>query len=154
ILDRWSSAMFDAFLERDAKTIVRDHLARGGHLDAKIDAAVHVAADGGAKTLAVTVDPGPVVPTRLEFTGNAGLPTSRLDEAARAIGTLAAWLDPPAFARAIQAVYRDEGFLAAQVDMAPPEVRNGTSVVTVCVHEDSAFEIGKVTLEGGGALPE
>ena len=36
IIERWSSALFDAFLERDATTLVRNHLAGDGYLHATI----------------------------------------------------------------------------------------------------------------------
>ena len=83
----------------------------------------------------VVVDPGPMLPSRVEFAGNAGISATRLHEAALAVGTLTAWIDPASFARAIQSLYRDEGFLAAQVDVAPPEISQGTSVVQVDVRE-------------------
>ena len=154
IIERWSSALFDAFLERDATTLVRDHLARGGHLHATIAATVRPEADGAVKTLNVVVDPGPMLPSRIEFAGNAGIPATRLHEAAHAVGTLAAWIDPPSFARAMQSVYRDEGFLAAQVEVAPPEISQGTSVVRVEVREGAPFLVGAVGLRDADALPE
>ena len=134
IVRRWSTALFDAFLERDATTIVRDHLVREGFLAPRITASVRRDAgarggDGGSgddvKILELAIDPGPMVPSRLEFKGNDSLPTARLHEAGRAVGTLTAWLDPTSFARAIQSMYRDEGFLAAEVDVAPPEISRG-----------------------------
>ena len=154
IVDRWSSALFDAFLERDATTLVRDHLARGGHLHATIAATVRPEADGTVKTLTVVVDPGPMLPSRIEFAGNAGIPATRLHEAAQAVGALTAWIDPPSFARAMQSVYRDEGYLAAEVDVAPPAINQGTSVVRVDVREGAPFLIGAVSLENADALPE
>ena len=47
ILDRWSSTIFDGFLERDARTIVRDHLYREGHLQATI--ATRLTADAASR---------------------------------------------------------------------------------------------------------
>jgi len=152
IVQRWSAALFDSFLERDATTIVRDHLYRDGSLAPTITATVRPAADG-VKTLELAVDPGPMVPSRLEFSGNAGVPEARLYEAARAVGTLTAWLDPPGFARVIESLYQDEGFLAAQVHVAPPEVSRATSVVRVNVREGQRFVIGDVTLTTAEALP-
>ena len=154
IVRRWSSAMFDAFLERDATTIVRDHLAREGSLAPTITATVRPAAGDGVKTLELAVDPGPMVPSRLEFTGHDGLPEARLYEAARTVGTLTAWLDRPGFARVIESLYFDEGFLAAEVHVAPPEVSRGTSVVRVTVREGPRFLIGDVSLTGADAPPD
>ena len=154
IIERWSTALFDAFLERDATTLVRHHLARDGYLHATIHTTVRNDADAAVKTLHVVVDPGPLLPSLVEFAGNAGISATRLHEAAQGVGTLTAWIDPASFARAIQSLYRDEGFLAARVDVAPAEIRQGTSVVQVDVREGPPFFVGEVRLEQGGALPE
>ena len=87
ILDRWSSTIFDGFLERDARTIVRDHLYREGHLQATIAPQLTADAASGTKTLTIEIDPGPVVASHIEFSGNAHIATSRLVEAADAAGT-------------------------------------------------------------------
>jgi outer membrane protein insertion porin family len=154
IVQRWSAALFDGFLERDATTIVRDHLAREGSLAPTITATVRRAAGEGVATLDLAVDPGPMVPSRLEFTGNDGITEARLYEAARTVGTLTAWLDAPGFARVIESLYHDEGFLSAEVHVAPPEVSRGTSVVRVDVREGPRFLIGDVGLTGADALAD
>ena len=61
IVQRWSTALFDAFLERDATTIVRDHLAREGFLRSTIhgDRPSRASAGGGVKILELAIDPGP-----------------------------------------------------------------------------------------------
>ena len=150
IVQRWSAALFDAFLERDATTIVRNHLAHEGSFAPTIKATVHPVTGDGVKVLELMVDPGPVVQSRLEFKGNDSLPESRLHDAGRAVGTLTAWLDPTSFARAIQSMYRDEGFLAAEVDVAPPAISRGASVVSVSVREGPRFLVGDVILPSAG----
>ena len=154
ILDRWSSTLFDGFLERDARTIVRDHQYREGHLQATIAATLTVDAASGAKTLTIEIDPGPVVAARVEFDGNAHIATSRLLEAANAVDTLTAWIAPPSFEQSIERVYRDEGLLAAEVDVQEPEVRNGTSIVRVVVREGQPYVVGRVDFQGAAGLPE
>jgi len=160
IVRRWSTALFDAFLERDATTIVRDHLVREGFLAPRITASVRRDAGGisGAsgddvKILELAIDPGPIVTSRLQFKSIDGRPIAGLQEAARAVGTLTAWLDPASFARAIQSVYRDQGFLAAEVQVAPPEINSGASVVTVSVRSGPRFQVGDVTLTSGEVVP-
>jgi outer membrane protein assembly factor BamA len=154
IVDRWSSTIFDGFLERDARTIVRDHLYREGYLQATVATTMTADAAKGSKTLTIDVTPGPVMPWRLEFGGNAKIPSSRLYEAARAVGTLTAWIDPASFEGAIERVYRDESLLAAEVDVPQPEVQNGTSIVCVAVREGEPYTVGQVALRGAGGLPE
>ena len=148
IVDRWSSTIFDGFLERDAQTIVRDHLYREGHLQATIATKMTADAASGTKTLTIEVDPGPVVASRVEFDGNAHIATSRLLETANAVGTLTAWIAPPSFEESIERVYRDEGLLAAEVDVQEPEIRNGTSTVRVVVREGQPYVVGRVDLPG------
>ena len=149
ILDRWSSTLFDGFLERDAQTIVRDHQYREGHLQAAIATKLTVDPASGTKTLTIEIDSGPVLTARVEFDGNTHIATSRLVEAADAVGTLTAWIAPPSFEQSIERVYRDEGLLAAEVDVREPEIRDGTSIVRVVVREGQPYVVGRVDFKGG-----
>ena len=94
IADRWSSALFDGFLERDARVIVRDHFYRKGYLQATITAAIVLDTSKELKTLTIEVAPGGMTPGRVEVTGNAELTTARLVEVVNAADPLAPWLDP------------------------------------------------------------
>jgi outer membrane protein assembly factor BamA len=152
--DRWSSTIFDGFLERDARTIVRDHLYRQGHLQATIATKLTADAAGDTKTLTIEIDPGPVVASRLEFDGNSHVATARLVEAAAAVGTLTAWIDAASFERSIERLYRDEGLLGADVDVQEPQTRNGTSTVRVVAREGQPYVVGRVDFQGADALPE
>jgi outer membrane protein insertion porin family len=144
IVDRWTSALFDGFLERDAKTIVREHLYREGNLDATVTAAVVLDPATDIKTLAIDVVPGPIVPRRLDVTGNAALSRDDLLK----VDPLAAWLDPRSVERLLEDHYRSEGFLAARVSVGAPRMVDGTSVVTIAVVEGSPYSIGAVALDG------
>ena len=149
---RWSSAVFDGFLERDARALVRDHLYRDGQLAAVVNATVTRDDSANLKTLVIDVTPGPFVPRRLEFVGNAAVPTSRLYAAVSAAGPLAAWLEPAAFAQILRSVYQEEGLLAAEIEVPPPELRAGTSVVSVGIREGELTRVRRVSLEGASAL--
>ncbi len=148
IVERWTSALFDGFLERDARTIVRDHLFREGYLDARITAAVAVDAARETKALTIDVVPGSTVPSAIEVTGNSALPTAQVLDVVRTPDPLAAWLDPPSVERLLEDHYRAEGFLAADVSIGRPESRNGTSVVTIQVVEGAPYSIGEVGVRG------
>ena len=159
IIARWASAIFDGFLERDARLLVREHLYREGRLQATVAATIRRDQADGVKTLRIEVSSGPAMTPRLEFTGNTVVPTSRLLEVAQAVGLSTAWLDPPSFARAIERLYRDEGLLSAEINVGEPAVQNETSVVRIVIREGEPWLIRSVTLGGtdvlpGGAAPE
>ena len=148
IVERWTSALFDGFLERDARTIVRDHLFRQGYLNARVTAAVALDASKENKTLTIEVVPGSIVPSAIEVAGNSALPTAQLLDRVRAADALAAWLDPLSVERLLEDHYRAEGFLAADISVGRPETRNGTSVVTIQVVEGAPYSIGEIGVSG------
>jgi outer membrane protein assembly factor BamA len=154
ILDRWSSTIFDGFLERDARALVREHLYREGRLQATISTALITDMANGTKVLTIDVSPGPVVAWRVEFTGNSQVETLRLLEGLGPAGGLTAWIDPASFEQSIERVYLDEGLLVAAVDVQSPETRNGTSIVQVVVREGQPYLVGRVDIEGAVGLPE
>jgi outer membrane protein assembly complex protein YaeT len=148
IVERWTTALFDGFLERDARTIVREHLYRQGYMDATVAVTVAVDLADDLKTLTVDVSPGAIVRRRIDVTGNAAVPTETLLELASAPDPLAAWLDAPAVERELENLYRSEGFLTADVSVGAAGMRNGTSVVPIQVAEGRPFSIGKLAVSG------
>jgi outer membrane protein assembly complex protein YaeT len=148
VVERWTGALFDGFLERDARTIVRDHVYRQGYLDATVSATVAADAARDLKTLTIDVAPGALVPRRIEVAGNSVVPDGKVREIASAPDPFAAWLDPSAVKRALEKHYHSEGFLAADVSVAPAETRDGASVVSIKVSEGRPFSIGDVVLGG------
>jgi outer membrane protein assembly complex protein YaeT len=146
--ERWTTALFDGFLEKDARTIVRDHLYREGYLNASVAASVALDASNEAKTLTIDVTPGPVVPSRIAIIGNTALSTDDLLQALKADGSVAAWLDPRSVERLLEDDYRSQGFLAARISVAAPVMVDGTSVVTISVAEGRPYTIGAVALNG------
>jgi len=152
IVERWTGATFDGFLERDATLIVREHLYRDGRLQAKVAATMRRDDADGVKTLRIDVDPGPVMTPRLQFEGNALVATSRLLEVAGGTGQLTAWLDPAFFELVIERLYQEEGLLSADVKVLAQEIQDGASVVRVVIQEGEPWRIGRVTLGGAGLL--
>jgi outer membrane protein assembly complex protein YaeT len=148
IVERWTSALFDGFLERDARTIVREHLYRQGYLDATVAATVAASPATDLKTLTIDVVPGASVSRRIDVTGNAALPTETLLELASAPDPFAAWLDASSVERVLENHYRSEGFLAADVSVAEARMRSGTSVVPIQVAEGRPFSLGEVAVIG------
>ncbi|HZM60509.1 MAG TPA: translocation/assembly module TamB domain-containing protein, partial [Vicinamibacterales bacterium] len=64
IVERWTGAVFDGFLERDVAILVREYLYREGRLGAKVTATI--GGDEASRTLRVVIDPGPVTMPRLQ----------------------------------------------------------------------------------------
>jgi outer membrane protein assembly complex protein YaeT len=157
IRQRWSNAVFDGFLERDARTIVRNDLYQDGRLGASIDATVIADAAQDRKTLRIDVTPGPQMAFHLRFTGNEVIASARLHEVATSVGTLTAWLDPGAFEQAVERLYKEDGLLAADAEVLEPVIEgdpatDGTSVVRVVIREGEPWIIGRVALEGTAVL--
>ena len=148
IIDRWTSALFDGFLQRDAQAIVREHLYREGYLNATVTAAVALDASRDVKTLTIDVVPGSAVPWRIDVTGNATVPAAQLLEIASTGNPLAAWIDPVAVERRLEHHYRAEGFLVADVSVGRPANVDGTSVVTIKVVEGTPYSLGTIALTG------
>jgi outer membrane protein assembly complex protein YaeT len=148
IVGRWASTLFDAFLERDARAIVREHLYSEGYLNATVTADVALDSSRDVKTLTVDVAPGSAVARRIEVTGNSALPTAQLLDVVSTASALSCWLDPRSVEQLLENHYRSEGFLAADVSVSPPETRNGTSVVTINVIERAPYSVGEIALSG------
>ena len=146
--DRWATALFDGFLEKDARTIVRDYLFRAGHLQASVAASVSRNAAGDVKTLTIDAVPGPVVPGYVEIRGNSVLSTSLLLDVVHNSDPLGAWLEPDSMKRLLESYCRSEGFFTAAVSVRAPQDRNGSSVVEIVVNEGRPYSIGAVELSG------
>lgn len=146
--DRWTTALFDGFLEKDARTIVRDYLFREGYLQANVTASVRTDAPGEVKTLTVDAVPGPIVPGHVEVTGNSALSTSLLLDVVHNTDALAAWLEPDSMKRLLESYCRSEGFFTATVSVGSPQDRNGRSVVEIVVNEGRPYSIGAIELTG------
>ena len=148
IVGRWASALFDDFLERDARAIVREHCYRQGHLDATVTATVAAERARDLKTLTIDVVPGASVSGRIEVNGNTAVPAATLLELASGTDPFAAWLDPQSVERVLESHYRAEGFLASDVSVGAADMRSGASVVPIQVVEGTAFAIGTVVVSG------
>ncbi|HEX7794331.1 MAG TPA: translocation/assembly module TamB domain-containing protein [Vicinamibacterales bacterium] len=152
IIARWSSAIFDGFLERDASLLVRQYLYAENRLQASVSAKIeHIAADD-SKTLRVVIDPGRPTTPRLIFEGNAVISTATLTTLAQRSGQLSAWLDPPSFALAIARLYQSEGLLSAEVTLQPPQVQADDSLLRVVIREGEVWTLGRIAVDGAGML--
>jgi outer membrane protein assembly factor BamA len=151
IVERWTGAVFDGFLERDVAILVREYLYREGRLGATVTATI--GGDEAGRTLRVVIDPGRVTMPRLQVEGNASIVTERITTLVESLGPLTAWLDSMATSLAIERLYQQEGLLSAEVDVLAPEIQGDASVVRVVIREGGPWQIGRVTLGGAEALP-
>jgi outer membrane protein assembly factor BamA/autotransporter translocation and assembly factor TamB len=126
------------------RALLLQELRERGHLRAVVRAAIEPS--DGARVLAFSAEPGPVLAATVAFPGAQALSHSRLLDAAGGAGALIT--DPAAAVAGIQAAYRAAHFLAARVD--PPRTREeGTRVdVTVPVVEGPQARIAAVRFEG------
>jgi len=152
IIARWSSAIFDGFLERDASLLVRQYLYTENRLQASVSAKIERIAADDSKTLRVAIDPGRPTTPRLIFEGNALISTATLTTFVERSGPLAAWLDPPSFALAIARLYQSEGLLSAEVSLQPPQVQADDSVLRVVIREGETWTLGRIAVDGASML--
>ena len=152
IIKRWSSAVFDGFLERDATLIAREYLYAEHRLQATVASTIERSTADDSKTLRVTIDPGRVMTPRLVFEGNSAISTATLMETTERSGPLAAWLDPASFAVMVAWRYHAEGLLSAEVHLQPPQIQEDESVVRVVIREGEPWTLGRISVDGAGAL--
>ncbi|HEY8550947.1 MAG TPA: translocation/assembly module TamB domain-containing protein [Vicinamibacterales bacterium] len=146
ILDRWSGIAFADLVENEARQIVRAHALREGHPMAQVDTVVSTSDD--TRTLTITIDPGPRLERRIEFTGNTFFTDEQLLTALGNDGREAAWLEPSSVTGTIADVYRVNGYLSAAAEVAGPRVAGGAAILTIRIEEGPAFTIGALDITG------
>src|SRR5262249_13140168 len=144
----WTRSVVDEFLFEEAVGIVRDEMLDRGFVRASATARL----EGGdeARTLRVTVDPGPHVGSRrMVFQGNERMATDRLRGAlADPALARAVWLDPSAADDALTAFYRREGYLNAMVAFEDITISGNEATRVVSIDEGAPFVLGDVRING------
>lgn len=151
----WTRSVFDAFLVDEAVKAARTVLIRDGYLRAAVAASIDVRSGGGEKHLALAISSGPRSDRRqLAFSGNQHVPTDRLSALVRAQALeRTAWLDPAPLERAVAALYRDEGFLAASVKAGEPVFEGRAATLPVTIDEGRVSSIERVDFAGVKSQP-
>ena len=152
LMQAWTNAVFDRFLEEEARDIASGALAGQGYFAAEVQAVVEAAE--GLKTLSVRIDPGP----------RGGAPIVRIDTADAALAAdLTAWmhdagleqasaLEPGLVEEAMTALLRSRGHLRAQVAVAPPSRDGADALVSIRVDPGPVFVVDDVRVEGAARL--
>jgi outer membrane protein assembly factor BamA/autotransporter translocation and assembly factor TamB len=149
----WTRAVVDEFLFEEIVGLVKGEMLERGFVHAS--ATVRLEGGADAKTLRVTVDPGPHVNARrVVFRGNERVASQRLQAVlADPALTRAVWLDPGAADDALTAFYRREGYLNATVALDEIAVAGNEATRVVNVNEGAPFLVRDVRIDGARGVP-
>lgn len=146
----WSDAIFDAFLLEEARTAARAAMIRDGYLRATVTTAIERRDNPDEKHLVVKIQPGTRhARPRLAFTGQEHVTAARLDELAKV--SPSPWIDPAPLAKAITTMYRNEGFLNADVRVGSPVFDAASATLPIVIREGPPFRLGSVEFVGAHA---
>lgn len=152
---QWHRGVFDAQRTDDAAETLVEWLMRDDHLQGKVGYRVD---DSTPERRVVTFDitPGPrFSQVLLEFQGASGIPADELNQVIdeqkleRQLFT-----DPTVVTELLQRLYREQGYLNAEIDKPRYEFQGATARVVLEVREGPRFTIDGVTFDGLAALDE
>lgn len=152
---QWHRGVFDAQRTDDAAEAVVEWLMDDKHLQAKAEVSVEeVNAERRRVNLAIT--PGPRSRrVLLAFEGASGIPAEDLDHVIdeqnldRQLFT-----DPEVVTELLERLYREQGYLNADLEAPRYEFQGDIARVVLPVHEGPLFTVNEVTLRGNTALAE
>lgn len=146
----WSNAVFDAFLLDEARNAARAVMIRDGYLRATVTTAIERRENLDEKHLVVSIQPGTrYARPRLAFTGQEHVSASRLEELAKV--SPSPWIDPAPLAKAVTTMYRNEGFLNADVRIGSPVFDAASATLPIVIHEGPPFRLDSVQFAGARA---
>lgn len=151
----WSNAVFDEALVADLERSVRGHLVEDGFLQPQVAVSLQESALEGEKRITIVVAPGGQTRAReIRFEGHREMSRERLDALIAAVGWNVVWIEPTVLAREVEALYRQEGFLAVQAVAEPLRFAGETAVRSVRIEEGSRFVLSRVSIAGVEARSE
>ena len=144
----WERSIGDDFLIEETITAARVDLADVGYLSPAVTARMETAAD--TKQLHVVITPGTrAASRRVEFTGNASEPSSRLLAVLAERGlTRAVWTAPDQVRDALTGFYRANGYLKASIEVEPVAIRGNEAVRPIRIDEGGASRVASVRVDG------
>ncbi len=144
----WHQGVFDKQRGNDSLRVLNEWLMEGKYLQPGAEYAVEDV--GGRRRVTFRIRPGQrydkVV---VAFEGAAGIDPGRLDkiiEQQRLERQL--FTDPSAVTSLLQHYYRDEGYLAAEIDSPRFDFQGTTARVVLSVHEGQRFAVRSLTVVG------
>ncbi|MBL8290660.1 MAG: translocation/assembly module TamB domain-containing protein [Bryobacterales bacterium] len=155
VRDLWQSGVFDTQRAEDARTTIRDWLARENYLRPVIDHSISATA-AESKRVLFDINPGPrFQDVTLEFEGAAGQSPSQLrsviDKQKLDIDVYA---KPARVTAMLTRYYHEMGYLDAEVSTPRYELdaQTRTGRVVFPVQEGPLYRVGAVTFEGNQAI--
>ena len=146
----WGQAVFDSFLLDEARNAARAASIRDGYLRATVTAAIERRESPDEKHLVVSIQPGTwYARPRLAFTGQQHASADRLDELARL--SPSPWIDPAPLVKAVTTMYRNEGFLDADVRIDSPVFDVASATFPIVIREGPRFRLESVEFVGARA---
>jgi outer membrane protein assembly factor BamA/autotransporter translocation and assembly factor TamB len=148
----WYTSEYGRSIEDEAEAQTRALLFDQGYPQPRVRARTRLSPDASVKTVTVIVDPRQKSAThRVVFEGNARVKTERLEALVKG-REKQAWMHPEELRKAVAGVYRDEGLLAADVQVGPPRPVESDLELPVAIDEGPEIVVGKVKIEGAAAL--
>ena len=146
----WGQAVFDAFLLDEARNAARAAMIRDGYLRATVTATIDRRESTDEKHLVIGIQPGTrYAHPRLAFTGQKHVSAKRLDDLAAT--SPSPWIDPAPLTKAVIAMYRNEGFLDADVRTGTPVFDAASATLPIVIREGQAFRLESVEFVGPSA---
>lgn len=150
---QWHRGVFDAQRTDDAAETVREWLMKNDYLQARVTSKVDDT-DPAHRRVQFTIDPGQQSrKVLLVFEGASGIKPSELDEVIneqkleRQLFT-----DPAVVTELLRRLYREQGFLSADIDKPRFEFEGEIARVIVPIHEGPQFLVQDVTFAGNTAI--
>jgi outer membrane protein assembly complex protein YaeT len=150
---QWHRGVFDAQRTDDTAEAIVEWLMDDHYLQAKAEVSVEeVSAE--QRRVRVTITPGPQSRrVLLAFEGASGIPAKELDQV---IGEQRLerqlFTDPGAVTELLERLYREQGYLNADIEEPRYEFEGDVARIVLPVHEGPLFTVNEVTMRGNSAL--
>ena len=133
---------------------LRQWLMHDDHLQPKVDYDI-ADVDAGHRRVTFRVQPGPrYQQVLLAFEGASAIDPDQLDKiVAQQKLERQLFTDPVVVTRLLRRYYREQGFMAAEIDEPRLEFQGTTARVVLAVREGPRFVVGKVTTAGNSVYP-
>lgn len=147
--DSWRRTIFDRFLIEDIQSRIRRHLVSENFIGSTVEAVV-VESTPERKQVRVTVTAGTEVKSRnFQFSGNDAFDAGDLAGAIKdAAVDIDAWLAPERAADAIEAYYRNQGFLEADVVPGRVRIEGDAATLPIEIGEGRRFMLEAIEFPG------
>ncbi len=147
--DSWRRTIFDRFLLEDIEARIRRHLITENIVGSLVEAVIGVSTPQ-RKQVRISIEAGTHVRSRrIEVSGNEAFDSGDFEKAIEDAGiAIDGWLEPGKAAEAIQAFYRDQGYLEATVTADKPVISGSAAVLPVKIAEGRRYVLEAMNFAG------